>query len=45
MIEEEIAQGLAEDRIKLEPTGILHKPADQILQLAHYALRAKQSIN
>ncbi len=45
MIEEEISQGLAEDRVELESSGILHKPADQVLQLAHYALRAKLSIN
>ncbi len=41
MIEEEISQGLAEDRVELESTGILHEPADQVLQLAHYALCAE----
>jgi hypothetical protein len=41
VIEEEIAQGLAEDRVELESTGILHKPADQVLQLTHYVLCAE----
>jgi hypothetical protein len=36
---------LTEDRVELESSGILHEPADQVLQLTHYALRAKQSIN
>jgi hypothetical protein len=41
VIEEEISQGLAEDRVELESTGILHKPADQVFQLTHYALCAE----
>ncbi len=49
VIEEEIAQGLAEDRVELESTGILHEPPDQVLQLAHYALcaeyKTRKSIN
>jgi hypothetical protein len=32
---------LTEERGELESSGILHEPADQVLQLANYALCAE----
>jgi hypothetical protein len=42
VIEEEVAQCVAKDRVELQTTRIFHQPLDQIFELAHSALCARK---
>ena len=41
VVEEELAQGLAEHRAELQPRRVLHHPGDQGLQPAHCCLHGR----